>query len=154
MPETPDPGVLESQTRESAEPEKRVAVTTGPAFAVDQDHDLDQPHGLPYVFFGRDGLRAGWGLLLFFALFLASVACSGVLMQTVYNRIHRQPPTAAAQSHAAALAAGMSPKAVFASEGLTIFSVAFATWVMAKVERRKISVYGFNRQCRLRNFST
>jgi membrane protease YdiL (CAAX protease family) len=48
----------------------------------------------------------------------------------------------------------MSPKSVFASEGLTVFSVAFATLVMAKVERRKISVYGFNRQCRLRNFST
>src|ERR1017187_1724333 len=154
LPETPDPGVLESQTQESAEPESTVAVTTGPAFAVNLDLDQDQPHELHYVFFGRDGLRAGWGLLLFFALLLASAACSGVLLQTVANRIHRQPPTAAAQSRAAALAVGMSPKAVFASEGLTVFSVAFATWVMAKVERRKISVYGFNRQSRLRNFST
>ena len=156
MPETPDPEVLESQTRESTEPESTVAVTAaGPAFAVDLDHDQAQPpHGLHYVFFGRDGLRAGWGLLLFFALFLTSVVCSRTLLQMVSSRIHGNPPTAAAQSRPTVVAAGMSPKFVFASEGVTIFSVALATWVMAKVERRKISVYGFNRQSRLRNFST
>jgi membrane protease YdiL (CAAX protease family) len=43
---------------------------------------------------------------------------------------------------------------VLAIEGVTVFSVLLATWVMAKVERRKISVYGFARQSRLRNFST
>ena len=152
MPETPDPEVLESQP---PEPQNTVAATNGPAFAVDLDLDQAQPpHGLHYVFFGRDGLRAGWGLLLFFALFLASVVCSRTLLQMVSSRIHGYPPTTATQYRAAALAAGMSPEFVFVMEAVTIFSVAFATWVMAKVERRKISVYGFNRQSRLRNFST
>jgi membrane protease YdiL (CAAX protease family) len=155
LPETPDPGVLESQTQESAEPENNVAVTAGPAFAVDLDHDQAQPpHGLHYVFLGRDGLRAGWGLLLFFTLFLASVVFSRTLLQMVSSRIHGHPPTTAAQYRAAALAGGMSPKSVLAIEGVTVFSVLLATWVMAKVERRKISVYGFARQSRLRNFST
>src|ERR1035441_3813467 len=88
LPETPDPGVLESQTQESTEPESTVAVTTGPAFAVDLHLDQDQPHELHYVFFGRDGLRAGWGLLLFFALFLATVAGSSNLLEMVSSRIH------------------------------------------------------------------
>src|ERR1017187_9799176 len=152
LPETPDPGVLESQTQESAEPENNVAVTAGPAFAVDLDHDQAQPpHGLHYVFFGRDGLRAGWGLLLFFALLLATVACSSFLLQKVSNRIHRHPPTTAARYRAAALAAGMSPEFAFVLAGVTIFSPARAPLVMARVERPKIWFCGFPRQSRLRN---
>src|ERR1017187_3769641 len=84
LPETPDPGVLESQTQESAEPEYNVAVTAGPAFAVGLEHYQAQPpHGLHFVFFCRDGLRAGWGLLFFFALFLATVAGSSNLLEMV-----------------------------------------------------------------------
>jgi hypothetical protein len=160
LPETPDPrndpgtdpATIEDHEHEPAGTSTGLTVATEPGFpAADAVSPLS---GLHPVFFGSEGLRAGWGLLLFFALFLASVVCSGVLLQAVANRIHGHPPTAAAQSRAAAIAAGMSPKSVFASEGLTVFSVAFATLVMAKVERRKISAYGFNRQSRLRSFST
>jgi len=150
-PET-DPGTTEDHKQEPAGTRTSLTVATEPGFpAADAVSPLSGRHP---VFFGSDGLRAGWGLLLFFALFLASAACSGALLRMVSNRIHRHPPTAAAQSRPAALAAGMSPKSVFVGEGVTIFSVALATLVMAKVERRKISVYGFNRQSRLRNFST
>src|ERR1035441_9021859 len=61
--ETPDPGVLESQTQESAEPENNVAVTAGPAFAVDLDHDQAQPPQPPRCsFVARERRRASWGL--------------------------------------------------------------------------------------------
>ena len=127
MPETPEPEVFESQAK-------------------------TQPHNLHYVFFGREGLRAGWGLLLFFALFLATVYCSSVLLLKVSGQLHGHPPASNAQARTAAAANGLSPTFTFVTEGLTIFSAALATFVMARIERRKIAKYGFAGQSRLRNF--
>lgn len=154
MPEIPDPAAGPGAIPQaSAGPASKATAATDLTFG---SIDLDQPpHGLHFIFFGRDGLRAGWGLLLFLVLFLAFIASGSFLLQQIHNRIHGHPPIAAArpqQNHAAEPAVNISPQSDFANEGLTILCVALSTWVMAKIEGRRVSAYGFDRQRRLRNF--
>jgi hypothetical protein len=46
----------------------------------------------------------------------------------------------------------MSSGLVFQHEGIPLFSVLLATWLMGKIEGRPVSAYGFSPQRRMRNF--
>ena len=91
------------------------------------------------VFFGPDGLRAVWGILIFVALREAFVAYVYPLVQTVF---------------ASPFGRGglLPPREMLVYEGAGLFCVGLATWLMAKIERRPTSVYGFGRQRGIGNF--
>lgn len=80
------------------------------------------------VFVGPSGLRAGWSALIFVAVFVALSL-----------------PIGYAVSHLVAvdLHGPLSPRAGLAMEGAQLVVVLLATAVMAAIERRPISFYGF-----------
>ena len=91
------------------------------------------------IFFGAEGLRALWGVLLFLAI------CEA-LRYSLYPLIHRFLPPSAGKS------ALILPRTVFVSEGGGLFCIALATWLMARIERRPVTAYGFGPQRAVRNF--
>jgi hypothetical protein len=91
------------------------------------------------VFFGSDGLRALWAILLFVALRLALVWCVWPL---VHLLLSIEPRTTGI----------LRPRFTLASEGAAFLCVAATTWVMAKIERRPTAAYGLGGKRRVRNF--
>ncbi len=90
-----------------------------------------QPSTLRKVFVGKDGLRAGWGLLIFILLFAALAFCA--------NRISHRIHPAAANSKPSS---EMSPVSTCIGEGIPFLLIFLVTWIMSKIERRPNSVYG------------
>lgn len=93
------------------------------------------PSTLRKIFIGKDGLRAGWSLLIFIALF-AAVAIS---VNFIGHKIF--PP--AAKTAKAASDTSATPHSVFVAESIGFLITFFVTWVMSKIEQRPNSVYGF-----------
>lgn len=79
------------------------------------------------VFFGPQGLRAGWGLLLFAALFEAMEVALFLVMQRVLA-IPNNPP--------------WTPGLLIGGEGVQLVLALVATAVLARVERRSFVAYG------------
>ena len=110
------------------------------------DAQMDPSNGAPIkpsllrtVFIGVDGLRAGWSLLIFFALMAAiSSGMSAVLRYTAY-----QPPPQDAP---------WSVGRIFLTQVPAIFMTGLATWIMSKIEKRPIRVYGLGSRSALPNF--
>ncbi len=85
------------------------------------------------IFFGDEGLRAGWGLLLFLALWLAFT----FLGQTLSRHVGVHVPARAPHTE-------VLPVGVFWAEGLQLLAVAFATLVLSWIEQRPMHVYGLS----------
>ena len=103
-----------------------------------------QPSALHKIFIGKDGLRAGWSLLIFFALCAAFALC--------FNRIgHRFFPNAPKTAQDMQKAMGW-PRFLFIGESLQFLVLAFVTWIMSRIERRPNSVYGFGDARKVRHF--
>lgn len=82
------------------------------------------------IFFGPHGLRAGWSLLIALLLFFAFLFAGNSLL----NATHLVPPHIIEHTP--------DPLPIFLSEVTALLAVALATWIMSKIERRPISVYG------------
>jgi len=82
------------------------------------------------IFFGRDGLRAGWGLLIALALIIGCFR----LVTAIILASHLIPPHAMEHSP--------DPLPVFLNEGAAFLVTALVTWIMSKIENRPVSVYG------------
>lgn len=91
------------------------------------------------VFFGSDGLRAGWGLLLFALVYLLVQTALGELVRAAGLRVHGPGPHGS-----------IVPRFALLSEGLSAAAVLIATWVMARIERRGLDAFGLARSRRLR----
>lgn len=100
-----------------------------------------QPSALHKIFIGKDGLRAGWSLLIFIALFAAVIFCVNV----IGHKLH--PPAAKA-----AKTTGMSVRRALIGESTSLLVVLLVTWIMSKIERRPNSVYGFGGRRKLAYF--
>ena len=96
------------------------------------------------IFMGKDGLRAGWSLLIFIAIFAAIAFCANVIVQKLYPAA---PKTPKAISDAMA-----SPRFVFIGESNQFILTLLVTWIMSKIERRPNSVYGFGGTRKLPHF--
>ncbi|HXR18295.1 MAG TPA: type II CAAX endopeptidase family protein [Terriglobales bacterium] len=98
-----------------------------------------QPSTLHKIFIGKDGLRAGWSLLIFISIFAACGFCVNVVGHML---------------HVAALKPGseISPRAGLLIEALNFVVVFLITWMMSKIERRPASVYGFGDRRKLPHF--
>jgi membrane protease YdiL (CAAX protease family) len=93
---------------------------------------------------GKDGLRAGWSLLIFMAIFAAIAFCINVIAHKLY-------PAAANSGKAAAELMG-KPAFLLTGESLQFLLVLLITWIMSKVERRPYSVYGLGGSRKLAHF--
>ncbi len=99
------------------------------------------PALLNEIFLGSEGLRAGWSLLLYFALLLTLMAAGGSLSE-------RLLPSPALSRSTTLLA----PKMVFVGVGVEFLCVVVATWAMARIERRPNSVFGLGSRRALSRF--
>jgi membrane protease YdiL (CAAX protease family) len=101
------------------------------------------PSGLEKVFIGKDGLRAGWGLLIFITLLAACIACANVIGHQFHPPV---PKTARAASEIA-----LAPH-LFVGEAIAFLVTFLVTWIMSKIEQRPNSVYGFGGRRKLARF--
>ena len=97
-----------------------------------------------YVFFGNDGLRAGWSLLLYLAL----LAIMLTAVTWVSHKVHPVPPPLKTTQHE------ISVRSSFLNEGLSLLLVFAATAVMGRIENRPINVYGLGGTRKLQRFLT
>jgi hypothetical protein len=102
----------------------------------------EQPvkHGPHWIFFGSDGLRAGWGALLFVAIIVALGAVLAVVIRLALHG-HRPNPNAPT-----------SPLRALIGEGISMLLVLVASWIMARIEGRRLAVYGYAGRARLIRF--
>ncbi|HLV87404.1 MAG TPA: type II CAAX endopeptidase family protein [Candidatus Sulfotelmatobacter sp.] len=99
-----------------------------------------QPSTLRKVFIGQEGLRAGWSFLIFILLF-GVVVSLGIF---AFQRLHLfHPPTKTVPE--------ISMSFGFINEGITVFAVLLATWIMSRIERRGRS-YGYGGTNKLKLF--
>ena len=87
------------------------------------------------IFFGPDGLRAGWALLAAITIFFTLYNAIGAVLRITHLAPHAQTdPT---------------PGATLYSEGLLFLIVAAVTWIMSRIEDRPVSTYGLGGKRRL-----
>jgi uncharacterized protein len=92
-----------------------------------------QPSVLNQIFIGKDGLRAGWSLLIFIALFAASAYC----VHVIGHKLHPVDPNKTKSNQESSLKSGLI------GESVPFFMVLLVTWIMSKIEHRPNGVYGF-----------
>ena len=102
-----------------------------------------QPSALHKIFIGKDGLRAGWSLLIFAALFAAIMFCANVIGHKLYPPA---PKTTKAISDISA-----TPR-LFMAESIPFLVTVLVTWIMSNIERRPNSVYGLGGRRKLPYF--
>jgi membrane protease YdiL (CAAX protease family) len=100
------------------------------------------PSNLQKVFIGKDGLRAGWSLLIFISFFAVLIIC----VRVIGHKFHPGPKSAQPGA-----AVGISPYAFFA-EALPFLATLLITWIMSKIEQRPNSVYGLGGSRKLPRF--
>lgn len=107
---------------------------------------LPRPHhGIHTIFIGPEGLRAGWSLLIYIALLAAMLFAA----TWITHKVHHAPPAQkSSQPHE------ITPRASILNEGVPFILVVFATWIMAKIEKRPVDVYGLGGSQKLRHFAT
>jgi membrane protease YdiL (CAAX protease family) len=108
-----------------------------------------RPFGVDDIALGRWGLRAGWSVALFIVLFLSFEIALGFTTGGVFKLVRKERHIAA-QSHKQQAGQSAQPREITPlqeglSEGITLAAVVAATFVMAKLERRKMSVFGIGR---------
>ena len=86
------------------------------------------------LFFGDDGLRAGWSVLLYIVLMLLTGAAVTLLIRH-FHLIPKSPP-------APGQAGMMRPRSTAINEALSFFIVAFPAYLMSLIERRPFGRYG------------
>jgi hypothetical protein len=145
MPDTDQPESYEPQPQEPIERVDASGEENAPLIPP-------PPQGFDFheVFVGLDGLRAGWSLLLYIALVIGLLYGTGHLVHALVHHGDAAKPSAAAQ--ASNPSAPMPISTVLIAEGISVFAVSLATWVMGKIERRRISTFGLGGRRRLPNF--
>jgi len=102
-----------------------------------------RPSALRKIFIGKDGLRAGWSLLIFMALFAAIIFCANV----IGHKLHPSAPKTAKTDSEISL----TPR-LFIGESIPFLVTLLVTWIMSKIERRPNSVYGLGGSRKLPHF--
>jgi hypothetical protein len=102
-----------------------------------------EPPAFHKIFIGKDGLRAGWSLLIFITLLAGVMSCARV----VGHKLHPPAPRTAK----AAWDVSATPL-LFIGECIPFLVTLLVTWIMAKIERRPNSVYGLGGSRKLPNF--
>ena len=93
------------------------------------------------IFFGADGLRAGWSLVIF--LVILGLLLGGVTF--IAQKTHTLPAKGQPVGE-------IAPTFGLYAEGPPFLMVFLATWIMSKIERRRNGVYGLGGTRALGNF--
>lgn len=96
-----------------------------------------QQSTLHYILFGSEGLRAGWGIILFYAMVQAILRCLRPLRQGLLHA-----PTNTGNV--------LSARQTVSFEGAGVIAVMAAMWLMARLERRRVAAYGLAARHRAR----
>jgi uncharacterized protein len=100
------------------------------------NHQPDPPRLQPdagNVFVGSNGLRAGWRLLIFLAIFIGLLSSAGfVLLRIPAVRAFQQ-----AQPKGV-----LTPAGEISSEGFVVVILLISAFIMAKIEKRSFADYG------------
>lgn len=80
------------------------------------------------AFIGPNGIRAGWRLAIFLAIVVALITGFTLVLLAFH--------------HGKASEAELVPSTLFVNEALPFFMVVFASWVMSRMEHRRIADYG------------
>jgi hypothetical protein len=91
------------------------------------------------VFFGTQGLRAGWSALVFLLIFVALGTGAGKLTRSIVRTDRAQP---------------VAPGSAILREVLQLAALFGATLIMAKIEKLSVFSYGFVDQSRLMRLAT
>jgi len=102
-----------------------------------------QPSTLRKVFMGKDGLRAGWSLLIYVAILVAIGYC----VTLIVHKLQPGPPPDMAK-----IAANVSPRFLLLNESVPFLMVLLVTWIMSKIEHRPNSAYGLGGSRKLPRF--
>ena len=94
---------------------------------------------LHYILFGPEGLRAGWGIILFVAIYFAMARCLRPLQKVLLHA----PPIQGDL---------LSARQTFSLEGAGITAVLVAMGMIARLERRRPTAYGLPRENRAKYF--
>ena len=115
-----------------------------PSLFADSLNPVTPPPVMPstghYIFFGKDGLRAGWSLLIFFALMfgmLKGVSAIGKLLHLAAVN----PDTKS----------DVTPAFAVFAEGVPLLATLLVSWIMSKIEVRPASRYGLGSLRAVRN---
>jgi len=91
------------------------------------------------IFVGEDGLRAGWGALIFLAIFFALLFVSALpFFSFIHFHVKRGDPQPA--------------YVAMVQEGLVAGFVLLATWIMSRIEKRPMRVYGYAGKAKIARF--
>ncbi|MFZ0313887.1 MAG: CPBP family intramembrane glutamic endopeptidase [Candidatus Korobacteraceae bacterium] len=101
-----------------------------------------QPSTLHKIFVGKDGLRAGWSLLIYLGILAVLV----VAVNLIGHKFFPRNPKLANDASVITIKVG------FIQESIPIVLVLLVTWIMSKIERRPNSVYGLGGSRKLPHF--
>jgi uncharacterized protein len=121
---------------------------------------------LEKIFFGREGLRAGWGLLIFIAMIAGSFyaihlvriaterrnSAANVTQATDGNQENSNLSAGATSENSAEASKPLPPREAFIREGPALLIVILATFIMSRIERRPFGVFGLGGTRRLPQF--
>ncbi len=111
-----------------------------PTPEISPEPELPTPtRNVRWVFIGKNGIRAGWGILLFVLLFIALAFGFSLAVRHFYHPPHTHNP--AMPAHVGIL-----------FEGLQLLCIVIATGAMALIERKSLFAYGYQGTARAVRF--
>jgi len=78
------------------------------------------------AFVGTGGIRAGWRLTIFLAIFIGLIATLSLIARTLS---HTKPSQVTV----------LEPRSMLHNEAVAFLVVLFASWVMSRIEHRRIA---------------
>jgi membrane protease YdiL (CAAX protease family) len=97
-----------------------------------------QDRGIEWILWGLDGLRAGWGILLFVVLFIAFLVGGGIFLRSIFHMKGNPQQFSVTEG--------------LVSELLQLLCVFLATLILAMIEKRPVLSYGFQGKARAARF--
>jgi uncharacterized protein len=131
-----------------------------------EDAPSSQPSAVREIFFGPEGLRAGWGMLIFIAMIVGSFysihlvrsaierrhSATAVSQTAQDNRTGSNGPAEAPGPSSAQASKPLAPRAAFLREGPYLLLVILATFIMSRIEHRPFGAFGLGGIHRLPQF--
>ena len=91
------------------------------------------------IFVGENGIRAGWSAFIFLAILIAGVFFTAL---PIFPFLHFNLPKGAPQP----------AYVVIVQDGVLVALVLLATWIMSRIEKRPMGVYGYAGRAKLARF--
>lgn len=99
-------------------------------------------HGMRWIFMGPEGLRAGWSVVIFLAIFIGvAMGLSSAAHYVIQHAFH------------AKITGQMSVKGTVLSESLGVLALLIAAWVVGRIESRRVLDYNLRGPHRARYFA-